>query len=124
MSFMKKPHHFSTNALVRSFKIRFGLWTAFLLLHALLTPGVLANVYATNVRLNGSTTNAFVVALTNLNINYILNEPATAGVTIRITSGATTIRTITLTHPNPGTLTGTNVVVWDGKTAGGIAVEP
>ena len=121
---MKKPHHFSTNALVRSLIIRVGLWIAFLLLHALLTPCVRANVYATNVRLNGSTSNTFVVALTNLNINYILNEPATAGVTIKITSGATTIRTITLTHPNPGTLAGANAVVWDGKNDGGIAVEP
>ena len=74
-----------------------------------------ANVYATNIRLNGGLTNIVVPAVTNLTISYSLNEPATLGVTININSGATTVRTFTLTNPGPGTLQGSNYVIWDGR---------
>lgn len=73
-----------------------------------------ANVYATNIRLNGGFTNIVVPAATNLAITYTLNEPATLGVTININSGATPVRTISLASPNPGTLQGSNYVAWDG----------
>src|SRR5262249_52327718 len=43
-------------------------------------------------------------------------------VTINITSGATIIQTITLTNPSPGTLKGTNLVVWDGTDLNGTNV--
>ena len=48
-------------------------------------------------------------------ISYILNEPASAGVTIKILSGATAVRTISLAGGSAGTTRGTNTVVWDGK---------
>jgi hypothetical protein len=74
-----------------------------------------ANVYATNIRLNGGATNVVVPSVTNLAITYILNEPATLGVTININSGASPVRTIALTSPGPGTLQGSNYVAWDGR---------
>src|SRR5207244_3586617 len=48
-------------------------------------------------------------------------EPAT-NVTINITSGATIIQTIIVTNPSPGTLRGTNLVVWDGTDLNGTNV--
>src|SRR5262245_45204118 len=73
-----------------------------------------ANVYATNIRLNGGTTNVTIPSGGTVNIGYILNEAATAGVAINIASGATTVRTITLTNGGPGTARGTNRVAWNG----------
>jgi hypothetical protein len=81
----------------------------------LLPPRSHANVYATNIRLNGGLTNVVASTVTNLVISYSLNEPATLGVTLNINSGAATVRTFTLTNPGPGTLQGSNYVVWDGR---------
>src|ERR1041384_7655068 len=64
-----------------------------------------ANVYATDVRINGGTTNA--------TISYRLNDDATAGVTLAVKSGNTTVRAISVVYPNPGTLRGTNSIVWN-----------
>jgi hypothetical protein len=75
---------------------------------------VRANVYATNVRINGGTTNT-TFASTNVAISYILNEPATLGVSIEIKQGTNTARSINITNGVAGALKGTNVVFWDGK---------
>lgn len=74
-----------------------------------------ANVYPTNIRLNGGVTNIVASSVTNVGISYTLNEPALLGVTININSGAGTVRTIALASPAPGTLQGSNYVVWDGR---------
>lgn len=87
----------------------------FLLIIALAPATSRANVYATNIRLNGGLTNIAIPAGTNLTISYTLNEPAILGVSININSGATTVRTISLANPGPGTLQGTNSVAWDGR---------
>lgn len=79
-----------------------------------LTPTAKANVYATNIKLNGSLANASASQGTPVTISYILNEAATAGVTIKILSGSTVVRTITIAS-GPGTAAGTNSVAWDGK---------
>ena len=76
------------------------------------TTNAWANVYATNIRLNGGTTNAVVVQGGNASISYILNEPATEGVIIEIKSGMGTLRTIILTNAL-GTARGSNNVIWD-----------
>jgi hypothetical protein len=77
-----------------------------------------ANVYATNLRFNGDPTTVSVSVLTNVNITYILNEPAT-NVLININSGPSTVRSFNLTNPSPGTLRGTNLIAWDGKDGTG-----
>jgi len=74
-----------------------------------------ANVYPTNLRLNGGTTNATLAYGGAAAIGYLLNEPATAGVAVHIKSGATTIRTLTLAGGGPGTARGTNSVTWNGR---------
>jgi hypothetical protein len=83
------------------------------------TSSVRANVYATNVRLNGSTSDVTITGGSNLQISYILNEPASAGVSIQILSGSTPIRTMTISAGTAGALRGLNTVIWDGKADGG-----
>jgi hypothetical protein len=76
---------------------------------------VRANVYPTNVRLNGGTTNVTASTGTSLIISYLLNEPASSGVTVAIKSNATTLRTISLAGGGAGAARGTNSVIWNGK---------
>jgi hypothetical protein len=80
-----------------------------------------ANVYASNVKINGGVTNITVAQGTNVSISYILNEAASAGVTIKILSGATVVRTIAIVS-GAGTLRGFNTVTWDGKNNSGVNV--
>src|SRR5688572_8398277 len=79
------------------------------------TKSVHANVYATNLRLNGGHTNLIYAASTNVAISYLLNEPASGGVTIVIKSSGTPVRTITLPGGGLGTTRGSNYVVWNGR---------
>src|ERR1035437_9981363 len=88
---------------------------AFALALTTFAPSAQANVYATNIKINGGTTNVSVQAGTNVNISYILNEPASAGVTVKVLSGATPVRTISIAGGSAGTTRGTNTVVWNGK---------
>ena len=85
---------------------------------AAFAPSARANVYATNIKINGGTTNLSVQPGANVSISYILNEPASAGVTVKVLSVATAVRTISIAS-GPGTTRGTNTVVWDGKDNGG-----
>jgi hypothetical protein len=84
-------------------------------------PSARANVFASNIKINGGMTNITVAPGTNVTISYILNEPASAGVSVKIFTGATTVRTIAITS-GPGTARGTNTVTWDGKADGGASV--
>ena len=85
-------------------------------------PSAQANVYATNIKINGGTTNLSVQPGTSVSISYILNEPASAGVTVKVLSGATAVRSISLAGGAVGAKRGTNTVVWDGKDNGGSIV--
>src|SRR3989442_1437346 len=109
MLFMKNPSFIASDVSFLHQNLRLQLWLAPLLLHLVLATTAKANVYATNVRLNGGIADVLMPAATNVDISYILNEPASNGVAISIKSGAATIRTITLTNPSPGTLRGTNL---------------
>jgi hypothetical protein len=102
------------------------LWRflGFALAFPFLTTPARANVYATDVKLNGSRSLTNAVPAGSVNISYILNEPATLGVTITITSGANLIRAIPTAAGNNGTLRGINSVRWDGNNGGGIPVAP
>jgi hypothetical protein len=86
-------------------------------------PSVRANVYPTNIKINDRFANVAVSTGTSIRISYILNEAATAGVTINILNGTNLVRTITLAGGSTGTLRGTNLVTWDGTGAGGSPVE-
>jgi hypothetical protein len=78
-----------------------------------------ANVYATNIKVNGSTNSTAVLVGNDVSISYILNEPASAGVTIQIFSGTTVVRSIAVAGGNPGTLRGPNAVTWNGRDNAG-----
>jgi hypothetical protein len=78
-----------------------------------------ANVYATHILLNGGTTNVAYTPGSSLSIGYILNDVATAGVSIDISAGSNVVRTLVFTNGGPGTALGTNLVIWDGKDGTG-----
>ena len=82
------------------------------------TPSALANVSATNIKLNGGITNIVSPAGEGATISYILNEPASLGVEIDIYSGANVVRRLTLAAGNFGTERGLNTVTWDGLDNG------
>ncbi len=93
---------------------------AIALLVVSVTPNARANVYATNLKINGGTTNVSVAPGQSLSLSYILNEAASSGVTIKILSGSTPIRTLTIAGGSPGTIRGTNTVIWNGQTDGSV----
>ena len=53
-----------------------------------------ANVYATDIKFNGFTNNAALVPGGSCAISYVLNEPATEGVSLQIFSGSNLVQTI------------------------------
>ncbi len=101
-----------------------SVFTAAAVALALLTPATSAraNVYATGITINGYLNNQVAVSQgAPVAISYILNEAASAGVTIKIYSGATMVRTITIASGS-GTTKGLNTVTWDGKDGSGVLV--
>jgi len=98
------------------------LWFVMGLCFHLGACGARANVYATNIRLNNGTTNSTIPSGGSVAVGYILNEDATGGITIAITTGATTARTISIATGSQGTQRGTNMVIWDGRDDIGHAV--
>lgn len=76
---------------------------------------VRANVYATDIRLNGSFQPVILLPGRGVTISYILNETATGGVLIQIDSGTNVIATLSSTNNEAGTNAGMNSVVWDGR---------
>jgi hypothetical protein len=90
-------------------------------------PSARANVYATNIKLNGSLTGATNTQGAPVTISYILNEPATLGTTIQILSGATVVNTISIPAGTAGSLRGTNIVSWSAQVPAGtysVAITP
>ncbi len=81
-----------------------------------------ANVYATNLRVRHSTNNAAITPGNPVEISYILNEPATAGLTLQILSDTNLINSFEITSNAPGAMRGTNSIFWDGTDTNGLAV--
>jgi hypothetical protein len=109
---MKSPN-LRSNSIIGGLALALALATA--------APSAHANVFASNVKINGGMTNVSAAQGTSVNISYILNEPASAGVAIKILSGATVVRTITVAS-GAGTTRGLNTVTWDGKNDGSVNV--
>jgi hypothetical protein len=78
-----------------------------------------ANVYATDIKINGFTNNAAMTAGQVLQISYILNEPATGGVTVQIQSNTTPLWNVYLAGGTAGTAAGSNSVAWAGTNQEG-----
>lgn len=87
----------------------------FLVSIALLTSALpsRANVFASNIRLNGGSTNALVGPGGSVTISYILNEAASSGIKVEIIGSGSTVRTFTLSPGTSGTSRGTNSINWD-----------
>src|SRR5260370_1373054 len=69
-------------------------------------PKARANVYATNLRLNEGTTNIVASPGDTITISYLLNEPASLGVTVKIFSGAGVVGSMFFPPETQGTLRG------------------
>ena len=104
---MKSPQYLPVKAIIGGLALALALTTV--------APSAHANVFASNAKINGGMANVSVAQGANVSISYILNEAASAGVTINIHSGATAVRTISLAGGGAGALRGLNTVVWDGK---------
>jgi hypothetical protein len=83
-----------------------------------------ANVYATDIRIGGSLNAGVVVPGTPVTISYILNDEASAGVTVRIFSGTNPVHTVSAPGGGTGTEVGLNSVVWGGTNDSGNRVPP
>jgi hypothetical protein len=81
-----------------------------------------ANVYATLLKMDNAHDAVTAVGHGNVNITFILNEPATVGTTINISSVTNLIRTLVFGPGTNGTWRGTNLCVWDGNDSNGVAV--
>ncbi len=79
-----------------------------------------ANVYATDIRLNGSLQAGVVAPGSPLTISFILNDVAT-NVSVQIYAGTNVAKTFTSAAGQTGTNAGLNTVVWDGTNDGGSA---
>ncbi len=107
---MNSEKYFSLNFIAAGFAV---------LALAAFAPSTRANVYATNIKIDGALTGTTNVSQgTGVTITYILNEPASSGVTIKILSGATSVRTINVAGGSAGTARGLNTVTWNGKNDG------
>ena len=60
----------------------------------MLAPKARANIYATNLRIDGGTTNIAVNPGTNISISFRLNEPASLGTIVQIRSGASVVSSL------------------------------
>lgn len=78
-----------------------------------------ANVYPSDVRLNGGSTNVTALPGDTLTISYVLNEPASLGATVQILSGTTVVQTLDLPAGVEGTLRGFNFVNWEATNVSG-----
>jgi hypothetical protein len=91
---------------------------------AMCAPSARANVYASNIKINGVLTGSATVGQgSSVNISYILNEPASLGLAIQIFSNAIPVRTIII-NSGLGTTRGLNTVAWDGKNESSANVPP
>jgi hypothetical protein len=88
------------------------------------TNSVRANVYATDIRMNGSLNAGVVVPDRQLTISYILNDNANAGVTAQILSGLAVVKTFSMPGGSPGTVAGMNSLIWGGTNEAGSNVPP
>jgi len=77
---------------------------------ASIVPTAHANVFASNIKFNGGTNNLTPLAGEAVDISYVLNEPASLGVTIRILVGTNQVRSIAV-PPTP-TTRGLHTVTW------------
>jgi hypothetical protein len=77
---------------------------------------VRANVYATDIRINGSLGAGVILPGGSLTISYILNDTATGGVSVRIYGGTNLIETLASTNGHAGTNVGLNSAIWSGVT--------
>jgi hypothetical protein len=80
---------------------------------------VRANVYATDVQINGSLRAGVLLPGSPLTITYILNDTASAGVSVRIFSGTNLVKSFSSDTATAGTNVGLNSIIWDGSTNGG-----
>jgi FlgD Ig-like domain len=114
---MKSKNYLQRSSIITGLALALALATA--------APSAHANVFASNIKINGTLTgSATVFQGSAATITYVLNEPASQGVVVKIFSGATLVRTIAIAGGSAGTTQGLNTVVWDGKNDSNVNVTP
>lgn len=86
-------------------------------------PDARANVFASNVQLNQTSTNLITDPGDSVTIHYLLNQNADAGVTVALFNGPVTVWSTNRTGGGAGTLRGTNLIVWNGLGTNGQVVS-
>src|SRR5208282_5923053 len=76
-----------------------------------------ANVYATDIRVNGSLDAGVIIPGQPVTISYILNDNATGGVSVRVYAGSSLLDTFSSAAAEAGTNAGLNTVTWDATGA-------
>ena len=105
-----------TRPMLTSFLLACGVAPLLVLSSA---PSAHANVYATDIRILGSTlgtdtsATVYVPCDNAVYISFRLNEPADTGVIVGIYSGTNVVRAFTNAPGNPGALRGENILIWD-----------
>lgn len=97
-----------------SIATRFVVMVAAGLVMGWVVPCARANVFASNIQLNQTSTNLITDPGDSVTIYYLLNQNADAGVTVALFYGTNTVWSTNRTGGGPGTLRGTNAVVWNG----------
>jgi hypothetical protein len=85
-----------------------------------------ANVFATDIRVNGSLDAGVITPGQPVTISYILNDNATGGVTVRVSLGNSVLETFSSDDDEAGTNAGLNNVTWydtSGLTPGAYSVS-
>ncbi len=98
------------------------LVVGFLILVLFASPKARANVYATDIRINGSWRAGVVVPGRPVTISYILNDNASR-VALSILSGTNVVKTITSDNGEAGTNVGFNSALWNGTNDNGMAAS-
>jgi len=85
---------------------------------------VRANVYATDIRIDGSMNAGVIIPGGQIAVSYILNEDASLGVFVKIIAGTNVVWTNSFAGGSAGTLVGSNSFVWNGTNQAGTTVSP
>jgi hypothetical protein len=85
---------------------------------------VRANVYATDIRINGSMNAGVIIPGSQVTVSYILNENASLGMFVKVIAGTNVVWTNAMAGGSAGTMVGSNSFVWNGTNNAGGQVSP
>lgn len=85
------------------------------LLAGLAGLSVRANVFASNLRLSGSTSNLTTTPGDAVPLTYVLNEAASAGLTVSVFTGTNVVWSTNISGASPNAAAGAHLLSWSGR---------